>query len=159
MVLFMKETYKRIILTKRATKYGLEGPPKPPVKGLALMKLMLTVTLFRPVSMLFTEPIVLLLSLYNSFTFSVLFTDFAAYPYTLSKVYHFNTWQNGLGFLGILAGFMLATSTAILLDRRVFNRKWDKALKDGKAAAAPEHRLYAAMLGSFGVPIGLFWFA
>ena len=154
LVLFMSETYKKVILTKRAKKYGIAGPPKPPIKGLAYIKLLVTITLARPVHMLFTEPIVLLLSLYNSFCFSVLFAFFAAYPYSFEKEYGFNTWQYGLAFSGILVGIVLAATSTILLDRKVFNEKWRLALKEGKIAAAPEHRLYAAMLGSFGVPIG-----
>ena len=71
LVLPMNETYKKVILMKRAKKHNVEGPPKPPVKGMAYVKLLVTVTLVRPVHMLFTEPIVLFFSLYNSFTFSV----------------------------------------------------------------------------------------
>ena len=154
LVLPMNETYKKVILTKRSKKLGIEGPPKPPVKGWAYIKLLLTITLARPVHMLLTEPITLFLSLYTSFTFSVLFAFFAAYPYTFETVYGFNTWQYGLAFLGILIGVLSAVPTAIFLDRKVYLRKYEKALADGKPAAAPEHRLYAAMLGSIGVPVG-----
>lgn len=77
MVLPMRETYKKIILTRRAKKHGIPGPPKPNVTGLQYMKYLITVTLARPVRMLVTEPIVLFLSLYNSFTFAVLFAFFA----------------------------------------------------------------------------------
>ena len=38
--------------------------------------------------------------------------------------------------------------------------EYKKSLNGGRqGVVAPEHRLYAAMLGSFGVPLGLFWFA
>ncbi|TKA63383.1 hypothetical protein B0A55_12183 [Friedmanniomyces simplex] len=109
--------------------------------------------------MLATEPIVLFLSLYNAFTFSVLFAFFAAYPYTFESVYGFDTWQYGLTFLGIGLGVLLAVLTNVLVDRLVYTKKTAQALIEGRHMAAPEHRLYCAMLGSVGIPIGLFWFA
>ena len=153
-ILPMQETYKKVILTRRGKKLGIPGPPKPPVKGLAYMKLLLTITLIRPVHMLVREPIVLFFSLYNSFTFSVLFAFFAAYPYTFETVYGFNTWQYGLAFLGILLGVLLAVATGIMTDRLIYYRKYKMALEQGKTVLPPEQRLYAAMMGSFGIPIG-----
>jgi hypothetical protein len=104
--------------------------------------------------MLFTEPIVLFFSLYNSFTFSVLFAFFAAYPYTFTRVYHFNTWQYGLTFLGILIGVLCAVVTVITLNRKVYLKKWRQAVQEGKTLLPPEQRLYAAMVGSFTIPVG-----
>ena len=110
--------------------------------------------------MLCREPIVLFFSLYNAFTFSVLFGFFAAYPYTFVSVYGFNTWQYGLAFLGILVGVLCAVPTGVVCDRLFYYPKYKKALENGKSGVLPpEQRLYAAMLGSFGIPIGLFWFA
>ena len=154
LVLPMSETYKKVILSRRAKKHGVEGPPKPPVKGWAYAKLLLTITLARPLHMLVTEPIVLFLSLYNSFTFAVLFAFFAAYPYTFETVYDFNTWQYGLTFLGILIGVLLAVVATIIIDRQVYMNKHAQALKEGRTVVAPEQRLYLAMIGVFGVPIG-----
>ena len=154
MVLPMPETYKKVILSRRAKKYGVQGPPKPAPKGWPYIKLILTITLTRPIHMLFTEPIVLFFSLYNSFTFSVLFAFFAAYPYTFTLVYHFNTWQYGLTFLGILIGVLCAVATAITLDRKIYFKKWKQAVQEGKTLLPPEQRLYAAMVGSCTIPIG-----
>lgn len=150
----MRETYKKAILERRSKKLGIPGPPKPPVKGWAYVKLLLTITLIRPLHMLFREPIVLFFSLYNSFTFSVLFGFFAAYPYTFTTVYEFNTWQYGLAFLGIFIGVLFAVPTGIITDRLIYYKKYKEALKQGKTVLPPEERLYAAMLGSLGIPIG-----
>ena len=154
LVLPLPETYKKVILSRRAKKHGVQGPPKSPVKGWAYVKLILTITLMRPIHMLFTEPIVLFFSLYNSFTFSVLFAFFAAYPFTFELVYGFNTWQYGLTFLGILIGVICAASTVIFIDRRVYFKRWQRAVQEGKTHLPPEQRLYAAMVGSFTVPVG-----
>ena len=132
----------------------MPGPPASPAKGWAYAKVILTITLMRPIHMLFTEPIVLFFGLYNSFTFSVLFAFFAAYPYTFTSVYGFNTWQYGLAFLGILIGVLLASVTVITIDRKVYMKKFREALQEGRTLLPPEQRLYAAMVGSFTVPIG-----
>jgi multidrug resistance protein len=154
LVVPMPETYKKVILSRRAKKHGVQGPPKAAPKGWPYIKLILTVTLTRPIHMLFTEPIVLFFSLYNSFTFSVLFAFFAAYPYTFTLVYHFNTWQYGLTFLGILIGVLCAVATVVILDRAVYLKKWRQAVQEGKTLLPPEQRLYAAMVGSFTIPVG-----
>ena len=153
-ILPTQETYKKIILARRAKKLGIPSPAQPSPKTWGYWKTLLTVTLIRPVYMLAAEPIVFFLSLYNSFTFSVLFAYFAAYPYTFSTVYGFNQWQTGLAFLGVLVGVFLAIGMTIWIDRKIYMKKWRQAMEEGKVAAAPEHRLYAAMLGSFGVVVG-----
>ncbi|WPH01414.1 Hypothetical protein R9X50_00425900 [Acrodontium crateriforme] len=159
LVWFTSETYKKIILKKRAKRFNIPPPASPSLTAFQFVKLLLTITIFRPLKMLFTEPIVTLLTLYNSFTFSVLFAFFAAYPFVFMGEYHFNTWQYGLAFLAIALGVVLAALTGVLVDRFVYQPMHVRALKDGKIMVAPEHRLYSAMAGAFGVTIGLFWFA
>lgn len=56
----MSETYKKIILARRAKRLNIAPPQQAQLKGLALVKLLLTVTLARPLHMLFTEPTVFL---------------------------------------------------------------------------------------------------
>jgi len=72
-ILPMHETYKKIILKRRAKKLGIAPPPAPQLSALGYAKMLLTITVARPVIMLGTEPIVFFLSLYTGFTFSVLF--------------------------------------------------------------------------------------
>jgi hypothetical protein len=110
--------------------------------------------------MLFTEPIVGFLSFYVAFNFAVLYAFFAAFPYVFESVYHFNTEESGLVFLGIGVGCLLAVVTCWICDRYLYQpqvRKSHAEKKDGRVA--PEHRLYPAMIGSFLLPISLFWFA
>lgn len=108
--------------------------------------------------MLFVEPIVGFFSLYTAFTFAVLFAFFAAFPIVFHGVYGFTTSQVGLTFLAVGLGVVLAVFTAIACDRILYQKHYRRALSEGRTAAAPEHRLYSAMLGSMGIPIGLFWF-
>lgn len=108
--------------------------------------------------MLLFEPLVGFISLYTAFTFAVLFVFFAAIPYTFTKVYHFSTYQNGLVFVAVGVGVCIAVITTIFCDRVIYMRLHRKAISEGRRQAHPEHRLYSAMIGSLGVPIGLFWF-
>jgi hypothetical protein len=150
----MQETYKKIILQKRAKKLGIPPPPGPKIMSLEYVKILVTVTLVRPVTMLFSEPIVILFGIYTAFQFSILFGYFAAYPYTFSTVYKFEVWQTGLAFLGIGVGVLSAVVTCILCDKFFYQKKHVEAMKAGKTSVAPEHRLYAAMISAICSPIG-----
>jgi len=156
--LFMKETYKKIILQKRAKRLGIPEPPTTGPTGLAALKFLITVTLFRPVHMIFTEPIVGFFSFYIAFNFSVLFAFFDAFPIVFQGVYGFDLGSAGLVWLSVLIGCLLSVATVIVVDRLTYRGKHTLATKHG-LLVAPEHRLYMAMMGSLGVPIGLFWFA
>ena len=156
----MKETYKKIILQKRAKRLGIPPPLKVGPSGLAAVKALITVTLFRPVRMIFTEPIVFFFSLYTGFNFSVVFGFLDAFPIVFEGVYHFNGGLSGLTFLGIGLGCCIGVATAIILNRLLYHKEFLKSHREGRSGVvAPEHRLYAAMMGSFGLPVSLFWFA
>lgn len=156
----ISETYAKIILAKRAKKLDLPPPSKPGPSGLAALKLLLTVTVTRPIYMLLTEPIVGLYSLYTAFNFAVLFCFFAAFPLVFRGVYGFSVGEAGLAFLGIAVGCLIATVVSIIVDRFLYVRK---ALRNrtagGDGKIAPENRLYSAMIGSVVLTAGLFWFA
>ena len=121
------------------------------------LQIILTATLFRPVHMLLSEPLVGFTSLYTAFTFAVLFAFFAAFPQVFGGVYNFELYQTGLSFIGVGVGVILGVFTSVLIDRLVYVKKHRKAVSEGKQQADPEHRLYGAMVGSLGIPIGLFW--
>ncbi|EXJ94581.1 hypothetical protein A1O1_02977 [Capronia coronata CBS 617.96] len=161
-----KETYKKIILKNRAAKLGLAPPPNPLPPGMSKVHFLVVVTILRPLTMLTTETIVAAFSFYTAFNFSVLFGFFAAFPivfqspYPEIQIYHFNTGESGLVFLGIGIGTFLATLIFILIDRLVYRKKTLKRHAVGDfVPLPPEERLWAAMLGSFLLPVGLFWFA
>ncbi|KAF2175705.1 putative bicyclomycin resistance protein [Zopfia rhizophila CBS 207.26] len=153
-----KETYKKIILKRRAKKLGI-APPKT-TTGTAAVKSIIIMNFLRPLHMLFTEPVVFFLSLYSAFAFAVLFLFFTVFPFVFQgPPYSFTTSQVGLTFLAIGLGVGMAGITGIVIDRTVYQRHHREALGAGYAYAQPEHRLYSAMIGSFGIPVGLFWFA
>ncbi|KAH7351261.1 MFS multidrug transporter-like protein [Rhexocercosporidium sp. MPI-PUGE-AT-0058] len=160
LTIFARETHKSTILTRRAKRLGHPPPPSPFPNRSAKIRFLVTVTFIRPLNMLITEPIVAFLSIYVSFNFSVLFAFFAAFPYVFKSVYGFTTEQAGLVFLAIGVGSALAVPTVLACDFWLYQPKVREAKRNGgTGGVAPEYRLYPAMIGSFGLPIGLFWFA
>ncbi|KAK8190240.1 major facilitator superfamily domain-containing protein [Phyllosticta capitalensis] len=157
MTICLPETYEKTILKRRAKKRGLPEPPKE-LEGAAAIKFLFTVTLIRPLHMLIFEPIVTFISIYVAFCFAVLFAFFEAYPIVFGRIYNMSLSSTGLTFLGISLGVLLATFAAIWVDEKWYQPQRQLALAAGKRQAAPEHRLYIAMIGSLGMPIALFWF-
>ncbi|KAK3081205.1 hypothetical protein LTS18_009092 [Coniosporium uncinatum] len=109
--------------------------------------------------MLIAEPIVGFLSLYTAFAFAVLFGFFAAFPFVFGRVYGFTTSQIGLTFLAIGLGVLISVVVSVVFDKVLYQKQHRKVLAEGGTIVQPEHRLYSAMIGSIGMPIGLFWFA
>ena len=156
---FMSETYKKTIIKKRAKRLGVVMT-EAEAQGMAKVKILFTVILFRPLKMLYTEPIVTLFSIYVAFNFSVVYVFFDSFPIVFGGVYHFSLGEIGLTFLGLGFGCVLAIATFIGVDRITYQKLYQKSLREGrKGVVAPEHRLYSAMVGSLGMPIGLFWAA
>lgn len=172
MGLFQKETYKKIILAKRAKRLNLPPPPNPmaTMTPVQKMKFVLTITVARPVMMLFTEPIVAFLVVYTAFNFGVLFCFFAAFPVVYQspfpemQIYHFSEGESGLVFLGIGAGISIASIIFVIIDLKWYQPRARKEItlngKDPRSLLLPpEKRVFSAAVGSFMLPIGLFWFA
>lgn len=71
--------------------------------------------------------------------------------------YSFSTSESGLTFLAIGLGVLLGGLTGVLVDHTMYQSRHRAALSRGDRNAAPEHRLYNAMLGCWGILVGLFW--
>lgn len=162
-VLLLPETYKPIILAKRAEKRGIKLQKQPRDK--AYVKKMATDTLLTPIQMLFVEPIVLVFTIYISFVFAVLFGFFEAYPIIFKGVYHMSLGVSGLPFLGVGVGLMSGVAFFILLDKMIYNPKNPDGTRGKRdengnlIMGAPESKLLAAKVGAVSLPISLFWLA
>ncbi|KAH6874738.1 major facilitator superfamily domain-containing protein [Thelonectria olida] len=148
-----RETFHPVIKRRLAKERGLKVDPQPPVA--ARLKAFAVIALSRPVRMLFVEPIVGFFCLYVAAEFGTLFSFFAAVPYTFGVVYRFPIEHSGLVFLSIVIGCLLGLVTIILCDVLLYRKQVSKY---PQYRIPPEHRLYPAMIGSIGPPIGLFWF-
>ena len=85
----------------------------------------------------------------------MVFAFFGSFNYVFQSVYHFNQKEVGLAFIAIVVGYLLAVMTFGIFDATLYRKAVAKASAKGEKPA-PEERLYAALLGSFMLPIGLF---
>ncbi|KAL7666963.1 Major facilitator superfamily (MFS) profile domain-containing protein [[Candida] zeylanoides] len=160
-VLLLPETYKPIILAKRAQKRGIVLD-KPTIDA-AYVKYVARTTLLKPMTMLAVEPIVMIFSIYIAFVFAVLFGFFEAFPIIFISVYHMNQGVSGLPFLSIGIGLALGVVFYIVLDKLVFfpkNPDGTRGKRDENGNIiwdAPESRLIIGKVGAVCLPVSLFW--
>ncbi|KAH7310527.1 major facilitator superfamily domain-containing protein [Stachybotrys elegans] len=147
---FMRETSKSRILYMR---HGSRGRG---LKDTTTSYRIKTIRngLLRPFHMTLVEPLTLFLGLYTSYSFAMIFSFFGSYAYIYSTVYGFDAKQIGLCYIPVIVGFLLAVVVFAYFDVT----KYQKELQRSNHVA-PEHRLYAALFGSWMVTVGLFWFA
>ncbi|RHZ62104.1 hypothetical protein CDV55_104967 [Aspergillus turcosus] len=107
----------------------------------------------RPLRILFTEPIVLLLSIYMAFLYGLLYLFLTAYPIVFQRIHGFNKGVGGLPYFGIIIGEFLGGIFIIMLQPW-YNRR----LSANKDIPIPEWRLPPAILGGVAFAGGLFWF-
>ncbi|KAJ5636704.1 uncharacterized protein N7484_010017 [Penicillium longicatenatum] len=148
-----QETFHQVLKRRRAKELGLPLPPSQPLSS--RIHFFVTMAVIRPIQMLFTEPIVAFISLYVACEFATLFSFFAAVPLVFETIYKFDLEKSGLIFLAIVVGCFLGAFTVLLCDIFFYR---PKSAKYPPHQAPPELRLYPAMIGSFGLPTGLFWF-
>ena len=105
----MKETYKPVLLRRRAKARGMQVKTsgRTPLQS---AKFFLRSTLTRPIHMAVVEPVVALFTLYIAINFSMLYAFFAAFPYVFATVYGFGIRSTGLTFLGLGVGCAVAVS-------------------------------------------------
>ena len=108
----------------------------------------------RPLKMLVTEPIILLVSLYMSFIYGLVYCLLEAYPYVFEDIYGFAPGVGGLPFLSLIIGQVLAC-LYIIWDHGKY--VW-KLLGNANVPIA-EWRLTPTLLGSPIFAIGIFWWA
>ncbi|EWG50829.1 hypothetical protein FVEG_09958 [Fusarium verticillioides 7600] len=157
--ILIPETYAPTLLRRRAAKlssmtgkvYISSAQLK---QGKVSLRNAISTSLVRPWILLFKEPIVLLLSIYMAIIYGTLYLFFAAFPVVFEQARGWNQGMEGLAFLGIAVGMVAALVYTIPDNKRY-------VLLDQKhnGFAPPEARLPPAIVGSFAIPVGLFWFA
>ncbi|KAF9043853.1 MFS general substrate transporter [Hymenopellis radicata] len=111
----------------------------------------LKTALLRPIVMLLTEPIVIFMSFYLSFVYSLLYLLFFAFPIAFAEIRGFSGGMTGVTFISIMLGIAIAMCL-IPYQESIYR----KATMHG---VYPEARLYPMMGGSIVLPIALFVFA
>ena len=154
----MEETYPPVVLVekaamlRRATKnWGIHAKQEEIEVD---FKELLNKNFSRPLRILFTEPIVLLLSIYMSFIYGILYLFFTAYPIAFQQIRGFSPGVGGLPFFGIVVGMLIA-GVYIILDAPNYNKK----LAENNNIPIPEWRLPPVIYGGVSFACGIFWFA
>ncbi|EON62231.1 hypothetical protein W97_01452 [Coniosporium apollinis CBS 100218] len=155
---FMPETYAPIILKKRAKKARKQlGDPNvfaPIELEERNIRHTITVVLTRPVRMFFFEPIVLFSCLYLSLAYAIFYIFFQSFPIIYGGIYGFNAGEQGLAFLPIGVGAIIACCIYLL---------WDSILTRAHNRDAPwsrseeSRRLPLACLAGPFIVVSLFW--
>ncbi|KZF25574.1 MFS multidrug transporter [Xylona heveae TC161] len=156
-VLFLEESYPPMILVTKASElrrrtrnWGIHA--KQEEIEIDIRELV-EKNFSRPLRLLVTEPIVLLISLYMSFIYGILYLFLTAYPIVFQGVHGMNEGVGGLPYFGMITGFALA-SLYMFLTQPSYNRK----LAANKNMPVPEWRLPPVIVGGVVFAMGLFWF-
>ncbi|EME86325.1 uncharacterized protein MYCFIDRAFT_45250 [Pseudocercospora fijiensis CIRAD86] len=159
-VIFMPETYGPILLKRKAERLRQETGKENIVAPIELDEQswgeFCTITLTRPIRMFLFEWIVLFSCLYLSVAYAIFYIYFQAYPIIFQGTYGFNAGEEGLAFLPIGVGSMIAGGIYLW---------WEHYLAKAKARTPPPIwsqqeefvRLPVALLGAPLFAIALFW--
>ncbi|EDK45191.1 conserved hypothetical protein [Lodderomyces elongisporus NRRL YB-4239] len=155
------ETFKPVILARRARKRGVNVESQK--VDMEFLKKVAKNNLLLPMVLLFTEPIVLIMSVYIAFIFVLLFGFFEAFPVIFRGVYHMDLGISGLTFIGVGIGLVLGVIFYVLLDLFYYFPKNPDGIRgkrdeEGKIIFdPPESKLLVGKVGAVCLPIALFW--
>ncbi|KAI9841833.1 MAG: hypothetical protein M1838_003408 [Thelocarpon superellum] len=160
LVLFLPETFAPVLLKWKASQLrSLTGDER----YKAALEIRedtflerLKVALYRPFLLTFSEPIILLLAVYLTVIYVILFTFLNGYTFIFTDIYGFSQGITGLSFLGIGIGLCLATLLVPLIYRWA-QAELKQVEEKGGHKLPPEFRLWFAMLGAPAIPISLLW--
>jgi len=109
-------------------------------------------TIYRPFNMLAMEPILVLVTIYLSLVYGVLYALFEAFPIVFSQKHGLTIAQTGLIFIGVGVGSAIG---AVVNVR--FTAHYPALVKRWRGFAPPEERLFGGMLAGPCLVIGVFW--
>lgn len=108
----------------------------------------------RPVRMLVTEPILLVVTIYMSFVYGLLYMLMAALPVIYGEYRGMGSFVLTTPLFAVFVGILFG-GAFIILDMKRYAAK----LAETGAESMPEERFKPMGLGAAMLPIGLFWFA
>lgn len=155
---FLPETFGPIILKRRAQKIRKETGASNVYAPIELIRTdvrdIVTKVLTRPIRMFFTEAIVLFGCLFLCLAYAIFYLFFQVFPVVYPPIYGFSLGEEGLSFLPIGLGAVIAC---------VIYLWWDWYLQRAKehnmawARSEEYRRLPLACIGGPFLCIGIFW--
>ncbi|KAI4089681.1 MAG: hypothetical protein LQ348_002186 [Seirophora lacunosa] len=156
-LIFLEETYPPIVLVQKAAtlrrrtlNWGIHAKQEEIEVD---FRELVTKNFSRPLRLLVTEPIVLLLSIYMGFIYGLLYLFLTAYPIVFQQIRGFSPGVGGLPYFGMILG-QLTAGVYIASTQPAYNRK----LEANGGVPIPEWRLFPVILGGISFTGGLFWF-
>ncbi|KAE9406080.1 MFS general substrate transporter [Gymnopus androsaceus JB14] len=156
--LFLPETYGPVLLTRKARRLRKQDPIRNANVVSDHEKLdssfhgLVDRTLYRPWKMLASEPILILLTIYMSVVYGILYALFEAFPVIFIEHKGLTLKQLGLLFIGIGIGSILTTIMNLFFAWRV-----NKVIPKWKGFPPAEMRLYGGMIGAFVLVGSVLW--
>lgn len=154
---FLEETYPPVILISKAAElrrrtknWGIHAKQEEIEID---FRELLNKNFSRPLRLLVTEPIVLLLSIYMAFIYGLLYLFLTAYPIVFQRLHGMSPGIGGLPYFGMIAGMLIA-GVYVALTQPAYNRK----LQANNGVPIPEWRLMPVIYGGVSFAGGLFWF-
>ncbi|GAB7350827.1 hypothetical protein MBLNU459_g1361t1 [Dothideomycetes sp. NU459] len=158
MFCFPETSANNILLRRTKRLRKLTGNDKlrcePEIMGESMTaKDIVMMSVVRPFTLNFTEPMVFLLNLYIALIYGLLYVWFESFVIVFGQIYGFNLGEQGLAFLGILVGAFV-----VLVPFFYYLHHYLEPQFDENGDLQPEKRLPPACVGAFAIPICLFWF-
>ncbi|KAG0153128.1 hypothetical protein PDIDSM_4978 [Penicillium digitatum] len=155
-LLFQPETYGPLLLYWKAkilrAETGDERYRAPMEMKHAALGQRLLLSVYRPFVLVHSELIIILMSLYLTVIYIVLFTFLEGYTYIFGQTYGLSQEMTGILWAGMLCGILLVGTLVPVIY------SWTAKEYKRTSAIAPEIRLWYAMLGGApAVPVSLFW--
>ena len=154
---FLEETYPPVILIAKAAElrrrtknWGIHAKQEEIEID---FRELISKNFSRPMRLLFTEPIVLLLSIYMAFIYGLLYLFLTAYPIVFQQIHGMSGGVGGLPYFGMIIG-MISAGIYIVLTQPSYNRK----LVANNGVPVPEWRVPPIIVGGLSFAGGLFWF-
>jgi DHA1 family multidrug resistance protein-like MFS transporter len=156
-VLFLEETYPPVVLVEKAAElrrrtknWGIHAKQEEIEVD---FRELVSKNFSRPLRILVSEPIVLLLSIYMAFIYGLLYLFLTAYPIVFQEIHGFSGGIGGLPYFGMILGMIIA-GIFIVLDQPNYTKK----LAANNNVPIPEWRLPPVIYGGISFSLGLFWF-
>ncbi|EXJ85548.1 hypothetical protein A1O1_05912 [Capronia coronata CBS 617.96] len=109
-------------------------------------------TIGRAFGMLYTQPIVQVMSLYMAFSYGILYLALSTFPELYMNVYGESVGISGLNYISLGLGFFIGAPLCGKTSDKIYHKL--KA-KDPRGQGKPEFRMPIVIPFSFFVPIGL----
>lgn len=155
-VFFYEETHHPIILVNKARELkqrtGNWLIHAPHDEFSLSFKDIVEKNLTRPIFMLFTEPIIFLITIYNAFIYGILYLLLSAYPIIFAEGYKMKGGVAELPYLGVALGMVFGGCYCYAMEGRYI-----KAMNANGGKPVPEARLYPMFAGAILFPVGIFW--